>query len=162
MKILYSYRTEEEKNEMAQKLSGHEVVFHQGSLQEGEWSGEVVECLCVFVTSNVGKTEIEKCPNLKLIATRSTGFDHIDTAHAKSKGIVTSNVPAYGSRTVAEFTFALLLDLSRKISLSNKLMKEKKDCDISSLRGFDLNGKTIGVVGTGKIGKNVVKKHWPY
>jgi D-lactate dehydrogenase len=156
MKILYSYRTEEEKNEMSQKLLGHDVVFHQGSLQEGEWSGEGVECLCVFVTSSVGKTEIEKCSNLKLIATRSTGFDHIDVAFTKEKGIAVATVPFYGENTVAEFAFALLLTISRNMRAS---IEKTKEGSFSSegLEGFDLKGKTLGVIGTGSIGKNVIK-----
>lgn len=156
MKILYSYRTEEEKNGMAQKLLGHEVVFHQGSLQEGEWFGDSVECLCVFVTSHVGKEEIEKCPALKLITTRSTGYDHIDTASAKEKGVAVATVPFYGENTVAEFAFALLLTISRNISAS---LERTKTGSFSSdgLEGFDLKGKTLGVVGTGSIGKNVIK-----
>ena len=150
MKILYTYKTEEEKTMMQHALSGHEVVFHEGSLQVGEWSGEGIQCLCVFVTSHVGQTEIDKCPELKLISTRSTGFDHIDTTYAKEKNIAVATVPMYGENTVAEFAFALLLTISRKITAS---IARAKGGSFSSdgLEGFDLKGKTIGVVGTGSI-----------
>ncbi len=158
MKISFFETTAEEKKILLSHLDGVDCDFFEVKLnEENAHLAKESDMVSVFVNSVVSKNVIDNIPNLKFITTRSTGFDHIDTTHTKSKGIVTSNVPAYGSRTVAEFTFALLLDLSRKISLANKLMKEKKDCDISSLRGFDLNGKTIGVVGTGKIGKNVVK-----
>ena len=156
MKILYTYKTEEEKVEMEKNLAGHEVTFHKGSLQDGQWDGEGIECLCVFVTSHVGKDEMEKCPALKLIATRSTGYDHIDTAVAKERGISVATVPFYGENTVAEFAFALLLTISRKVSAS---IARTKSGSFSSegLDGFDLKGKTIGVIGTGSIGKNVIQ-----
>jgi D-lactate dehydrogenase len=96
-------------------------------------------------------------PGLKFISTRSTGFDHIDCEYAESKGIKVSNVPAYGSYTVAEFTFALLLALSRKTCNAFDNLKQGANFNIFSLQGFDLYGKTIGVIGTGKIGKNVAK-----
>src|SRR5581483_1998087 len=72
------------------------------------------EVVGVFINSELRKQQIDALPNLKLITTLSTGFDHIDVAYAKQKGITVTNVPSYGSRTVAEFTFALMLGLSRK------------------------------------------------
>ena len=73
------------------------------------------------------KEIIEQIPNLKFVATRSTGFDHIDREYCKSKGILVSNVPSYGSKTVAEFAFALLLTLSRKIFDATRQLKEEGD-----------------------------------
>lgn len=116
-----------------------------------------VEVISVFTGSMVNKEIINLLPNLKFINTSSTGFDHIDIDYCKEKGIKVSNVPAYGSVTVAEFTFALLLALSRKIYDAYDNLKEDGEFDVTPLRGFDLRGKTLGVVGTGKIGKNVIK-----
>lgn len=113
------------------------------------------EVVSVFVRHEFKKPQIDALPSLKLIATRSTGFDHIDLAYAKEKGIVVSNVPKYGSHTVAEFAFALLLALSRKVVTANRQVQES-DFTTTSLQGFDLFGKTIGVVGTGAIGANSV------
>ena len=116
------------------------------------------DIVCDFTNSLINKSVIDSLPNLKLIATRSTGFDHIDIAYANSKGMKVCNVPAYGSKTVAEFAFALILVLSRKIREAAHLLKKNGDYSISSeLQGFDLENKTLGVVGTGKIGKNVIK-----
>jgi D-lactate dehydrogenase len=116
------------------------------------------EIICIFVNSAVNKNLIDAMPNLKFIATRSTGFDHIDCEYAKTKGINISTVPAYGSHTVAEFAFGLLLTLSRKIREATYALKENGDFTIlENLQGFDLAGKTLGVLGTGKIGKNVIK-----
>ena len=68
-----------------------------------------------FIYSNINADILSNLPNLKYIATRSTGFDHIDVPYCTKHNILVSNVPEYGSNTVAEDTFALILSLSRKI-----------------------------------------------
>ncbi len=114
---------------------------------------EVISC---FIYSQLTKEVINEFLNLKFIATRSTGFDHIDVSYAKSKNILVSNVPEYGSRTVAEHTFALILTLTRKIYQSVNQAKTF-DFDHKNIRGIDLWKKTIGVIGLGRIGIEVVK-----
>ena len=109
-----------------------------------------------FIHSPFSKELLEKLPNLKLIPTRSTGFDHVDLAAAAEHNITVSNVPSYGVNTVAEQAFALLLSLSRKIPESIDRTRES-DFDREGLQGFDLAGKTMGVVGTGRIGYHTVK-----
>ena len=116
-----------------------------------------IETLCVFVTSDVDKKVIDALPNLKHITTRSTGVDHIDVKYAQKKGIVVSHVPGYGEHTVAEFAFALLLTLSRKIFEAYHQVREKGDYSFAHLRGFDLHGKIFGVVGTGCIGAHAAR-----
>lgn len=116
------------------------------------------EIISVFTSSQINKDIIDSLPNLKFLNTSSTGFDHISTTYCQEKGIAVSNVPAYGSVTVAEFAFALLLNLSRKISEARNQLRQSLDFhNIATLRGFDLKGKTLGVVGTGRIGRNVIK-----
>jgi D-lactate dehydrogenase len=68
----------------------------------------------VFVHSAVTRTVLDRLPDLGLVLTRSTGYDHVDLGAAKKRGITVCNVPSYGSRTVAEFTFSLILGLSRR------------------------------------------------
>ncbi|MEI6327557.1 MAG: NAD(P)-dependent oxidoreductase [Candidatus Roizmanbacteria bacterium] len=114
------------------------------------------EAISVFIYSHVTAEIIDKLPKLKLITTRSTGFEHIDTAYAKSKGILVSNVPEYGSNTVAEHAFALILSLSRKV-FPSILQVKNPDFTHTNLTGTDIFGKTIGVVGLGKIGLRVVQ-----
>lgn len=115
------------------------------------------EIISVFVGCAVNKDVIDSFPNLKLITTRSTGFDHIDVAYAKSKGIEVGFVPSYGENTVAEFAFGLILTVSRKIYQGIDRIKETGDFSFDGLEGFDLKGKTLGVIGTGKIGKHLIK-----
>ncbi len=112
--------------------------------------------LSTFIQSKVDKKIIDSLPKLKFITTRSTGFDHIDVDYARSKGIPVSNVPTYGENTVAEHTFALILSIARNLKKSHSRVSEG-DFSIKELMGFDLKGRTIGVVGTGHIGLRVIK-----
>ena len=116
-------------------------------------AAEIVSC---FIYSNLHRQVLEKMKKLKLIATRSTGFDHIDLDYCNKNGIAVANVPAYGEHTVAEHVFALLLSLSRHIP---KAAAQTRDGDFSlhGLRGFDLYGKTMGIIGTGTIGLHVAQ-----
>lgn len=115
-----------------------------------------VEVLSVFVNSRVTEKDFARFPDLRLIATRSTGFDHIDLKAASAKGIQVANVPVYGENTVAEHAFALILSLARNLRKSYFKTREG-DFSLDGLMGFDLNGKTLGVVGTGHIGLHVIR-----
>ena len=112
--------------------------------------------ISTFIYSRITERVLEHLPNLQLIATRSTGFDHIDIEACKKRGIHVANVPTYGENTVAEHTFALILSLSRKIYQAYRQVKEL-NFDFHGLRGFDLKGKTIGIVGCGHIGQHVAR-----
>ncbi len=138
--------------------AGHQLFFTKDKLNKDALPQEKdFDVISVFVGSAVDKEVINSFPNLKLITTRSTGFDHIDSAAAKEKNIAVAYVPGYGDNTVAEFAFALILSLSRKIFEAYDRIKERGLFNFDGLRGFDLNGKTIGVVGTGRIGCYMIK-----
>lgn len=137
---------------------GLEVFFIPGILDKDHIPDDAnYDIISVFVDSRVDSDVISKFPNLKFIATRSTGFDHVDLDAAKSKNIKVSYVPTYGQDTVAEYTFALILSLSRKIFMSYHRVREEGSFSLDGLRGFDLKGKTLGVIGTGNIGRNVIR-----
>lgn len=158
MKIILFEVPKTEQAVLAQLLAGADISFYEEKLNEDNANlAKDAEIVSVFVNSEINKNIIDALPGLKFIATRSTGFDHIDIDYCGTKGIKVSNVPAYGSYTVAEFAFALLLNLSRKVCDAYHNLREGADFNIFSFQGFDLKGKTIGVIGTGKIGKNVVK-----
>jgi D-lactate dehydrogenase len=115
-----------------------------------------LEIIAAFVHSELNKAVLDKLPKLKLIATMSTGFNHIDLEECKRRKIAICNVPVYGENTVAEHTFALILALSRKVvDCVNRTHWGSFRLD--GLRGFDLKDKTIGIVGCGNIGKNVAR-----
>jgi D-lactate dehydrogenase len=113
------------------------------------------ETLSVFIHSRLDPALLEELPKLKLIATRSTGYDHIDLDYCSEKGITVCNVPTYADGTVAEHVFALLLNISHKLTESIDRTR-RGDFSQKGLRGFEIRGKTLGVVGTGSIGANVI------
>ena len=104
----------------------------------------------------INKEILQKLPKLKLITIRSTGFDHIDLKECKKRKIVVCNVPYYGENTVAEHTFALILSLSRNIHKAY-IKTIRHDFSIDDLKGFDLKGKILGVIGAGRIGLHVIR-----
>lgn len=114
------------------------------------------DLLSVFIYSTLTARLLRRLPRLRFVATRSTGFDHIDLAACRKRRMVVSNVPSYGENTVAEHTFALILALSRNIHKAY-VKTIKGDFSLEGLQGFDLKGKTLGVVGGGHIGLHVIK-----
>lgn len=115
-----------------------------------------VEGIVLFIDKDINRKIMRDLPHLKFIATMSTGYDHIDIESAKEFGIKVCNVPVYGASTVAEHTFGLILNLSRKIWKGIDRVKQD-NFSLSDLQGFDLKGKTIGIVGLGNIGKQVAR-----
>lgn len=155
MRILYCAPYDGEKDIVVKALDGHEVIYTDTAVRtEIPEAYRDAEVLSIFVDSIVTKEMIDSMPNLKVIALRSTGFDHVDYAHAQGKGIVVSYVPHYGSQTVAEYAFALMLGLSRKAYAAYDALRSEGSRDVKKYEGFDLKGKTLGVVGTGAIGKH--------
>ena len=151
MKLIYFGQEAWEEQYIKTKLPGVAVVFTLGTLQDATGGDAEAEVLSIFVNSHVGAAEMDKYPKLRLIATRSTGFDHIDVAEAKKRGIAIASVPSYGVNTVAEFAFALILALSRRMCEASARVHTGAFSQ-AGLTGFDLQGKTLGIVGCGHIG----------
>lgn len=146
-----------EKKYFSKALIGQQLEFSSDSLNEKTASlAKNAQAVMVFIASRLTADVLKKMPKLKLIITRSTGFDHIDLKYCQKNGITVCNVPSYGENTVAEHAFALILSLSRNIHQSY-LRTMREDYRIEGLKGFDLHGKTIGVVGAGKIGLHLIK-----
>ncbi|MDR3642553.1 MAG: hydroxyacid dehydrogenase [Candidatus Doudnabacteria bacterium] len=153
MKIGFFETEDWEKLYLETKLAGQELHFFNVA---GNNNFDI-EILSNFIGYPVTKEVLSRFPKLKYVTTRSTGYDHIDLAACAERGIMVSNVPTYGENTVAEFTFALLLALSRKIFPAVKRVREQGLFATDGLQGFDLQNKTLGVIGTGHIGTYVVK-----
>jgi D-lactate dehydrogenase len=115
-----------------------------------------LEVISVFIYSPIDEKMLEKLPRLKMISTRSTGYDHLKLDACRKRNIVVCNVPTYGENTVAEHTFSLILALSRKIIECHERTRSGS-FEVEGLRGFDLKGKTLGVVGSGNIGRHVIR-----
>jgi D-lactate dehydrogenase len=114
------------------------------------------ELISTFIYSELSRGILEQLPSLKLISTRSTGYDHIDMAYCAERGITVCNVPSYGENTVAEHVFALLLALSHRLFEAVERARSGRFSP-EGLQGFDLASKTIGVVGAGSIGRHVIR-----
>src|SRR3989338_9231602 len=126
------------------KMRGFHCKVHSEPIDEKNLEKNA-DVLAVFVEAPVTAKMIEALPKLKMIASMSTGYDHIDMTAAKKRKIPVCNVPSYGENTVAEHAMALILGLTRKLFQSVKRVKEGVS-DFHGLRGTDLKGKTLGVV----------------
>ncbi|MBP9669175.1 MAG: hydroxyacid dehydrogenase [Candidatus Pacebacteria bacterium] len=155
MHIVFDVCEAEERALYEAAFPGHQLTFLETSITEETALPADTEALCVFIASKVPEVVMAQLPQLKLIAARSMGYDHIDAKAARARGITVVSVPSYGVRTVAEFTFALILALSRKVYDAYDRLRSEGTTDVKDFEGFDLAGQTIGIVGTGNIGRNV-------
>ena len=138
---------------------GHEVVFYENRLNEKTAPlTQGFPVACVFVHDDVNANVLEKLAEngTKLVALRCAGFNNVDTQKAKELGIQVVRVPAYSPYAVAEHTVALMLALNRKIYKAYNYVREG-DFSLHGLLGFDMHQRTVGIVGTGKIGAVVAK-----
>jgi D-lactate dehydrogenase len=158
MKIVFFEINQKEKKYIRRRFDKNwNLIFTEEQLTAStKGLAADADIISVFIYSKVDKDIIESSPKLKLIAARSTGFNHIDIKCAKEKGIAVCNVPYYGENTVAEHTFALILALSRNLHKAY-VRTLRNDYSLDGLRGFDLRGKVLGVIGAGSIGMHVIK-----
>ncbi len=137
------------------ELAGHDV-------RAVETLGDVrpdTEVLSVFIYSPIDAKFLAEHPRLKLIVTRSSSLDHLDLPACRERGVAVSSVPESGESTVAEHTFALILALSRRLREVMALSQDvhKKPFSYEAVRGFELEGKTLGIIGMGRIGRRVAE-----
>ena len=121
-----------------------------------------IEVLLVRSATKVRKNLIDSCKSLKIIGRGGVGMDNIDVSYAKNKGIHVINTPAASSSSVAELVFAHLFGCVRSLHLSNREMPLEGDKEFKKLKknysaGVELKGKTLGIVGFGRIGQEVAK-----
>jgi len=157
MKIVI-YEVERWEREKFRDLrADHDLIFVDRPLTTDTKVQHIdAEVISSFIYSQLSADTLKNFPLLKLIATRSTGFNHIDIDYCKSNGIMVCNVPFYGECTVAEHVFGLLLTISHNLTTAINRTR-RGDFTMQGLRGFDLLGKTIGIVGTGRIGQCVIR-----
>ena len=136
-------------------LAGHEIIYFEAPLNEQTINlANGCNAVCVFVNDKLNEPVLKALSILgvKLAALRCAGFNHVDLAAAKENNVAVVRVPAYSPHAVAEHAVALILTLDRKTHKAYNRVKEG-NFSLERLTGFDLNGKTVGVIGTGKIGK---------
>jgi D-lactate dehydrogenase len=137
----------------------HDLNFFEAKLTEKSVAlAEGYPCVCAFVNDKLNENVLKVLSEngTKLIALRSAGYNHINLIVAKELGLKVVRVPEYSPYSVAEHAMALILTLNRKLHKSYNRIREG-NFSLEGLVGFDLHGKTVGVVGTGKIGKAFIK-----
>lgn len=157
MKVVVFEAAEWERSACLRLQPGHEVLCRGEPLtRAGAAAHGEAEAITTFIKSDLSAATLKALPRLRMIATRSTGYDHIDLDYCRAAGITVCNVPDYGDATVAEHAFALLLAVSRKIVEAAERTR-RGDFSQAGLQGFDLAGKTLGVVGAGRIGRHAAR-----
>ena len=151
---MYDISAEEKKDFKELEKIG-KVTYHEDPISQDNIDKDA-EIISMFVSSTVTAEIIKELPKLELIACRSTGFNNVDLDAVKKRKISVANVPTYGEHTVAEFTMSLMLAMTRKL-LTASSQYLRHDTSHEKLHGTDLHGKTLGVIGAGKIGRNVIK-----
>ncbi len=146
-----------EQDYLQKKLSKHRLQFsteysHSADLKPYRTANIV----SIFSTSKLTAAVLAKFPKLKLVAARTTGFDNIDLDYCAKHKIKVVNVPSYGENTVAEQAFALLLHLTRKVADGQRQVKAG-NWSFEGLQGVDLKGRTMGVIGLGRIGAHTAR-----
>lgn len=132
----------------------HELLFTGEKLnRETAHYADGCTAVAIFTSDDASGLVLERLHSsgIRYVLLRSVGFDHVDLAKASSLGMHVANVPEYSPYSVAEQAVAMLMAVNRKLLRSQQLM-ELQDFRIDSLKGFDVHGKTVGVIGTGKIG----------
>ena len=137
----------------------HELTFLEPRLdRQTALLAKDAIAVCVFVNDEVDQATIEVLANLnvRLLALRSAGYNHVDVQAAKNLGIKLVRVPAYSPYAVAEHTVGLILTLNRKLHRAYNRVREG-NFSLEGLLGFDLHDRTIGIIGTGRIGSIFAK-----
>ncbi|MDH5202717.1 MAG: NAD(P)-binding domain-containing protein [Nitrospirota bacterium] len=139
-----------------------EISFHQKSLDiHTAPLVKVVDGIGIFIQSHITQEVLDLLHQLRVIVAMSTGFDHIDLEACKTRNIMVCSVPTYGDNTVAEYAFGLIIALARKFKPTFERV-EKGFFSRTGLMGMDLKGKTLGLIGIGRIGSHMAKFGWAF
>ena len=156
MKIAFFEVKPEEKLFFEEALQMHELFFFEETIDNALLEVQEYELVSVFVHSKVTDEILEKLPKVKYLQTRSTGYDHIKCRLLYKRGLLLSNVAGYGGPAVAEFAFSLLLNATRSAYVAIERTKHD-DLRYDDLKGVELYGKTIGILGLGTIGTQMAR-----
>ena len=152
MRIAFSETEAGEEEFFGKKLEGHQIEFCAGA----DDCATDTEAVSIFINSRIDTRFLDQHRALRLIVTRSTTDDHIQLDACARRGVTVCNVGSYGDHTVPEHIFALILAICRKLRSAMEVSAGRK-FSYAELRSTELNGKTLGVVGTGRIGKQVLR-----
>jgi len=161
---LFSARSYDRDSFTAAGGAGIEFIFVEDRLSsETAAFAQGCDAACLFVNDDAGTASLEALAGLgvKMIAMRCAGYNNVDLRAAAALGLPVVRVPAYSPNAVAEHTIALILALNRRIHRAYNRVRDR-DFSLDGLVGFDLKGKTAGVIGTGRIGGLVARLLWHF
>lgn len=157
MKVIFFEMVDCDKAATGTLAENNEVICESAALTRGNVRAfHDAEIISTAMNSSLDIGLLDEFTGLKLIATRSTGFDQINLDYCRKRGVGVCNVPVYGELTVAEHAFALLLALSRNI-VDSVGATRRGDFALSRRPGFELHDKTIGIIGAGHIGLRAIE-----
>ncbi len=157
MKIAFFEIKEEEKEFFEKELSNEELYFFKETINEVlKEKTYDFEAVSIFVHSTINEDVLNKLPKLKYIQTRSTGYDHIKCLALYKRGIIASNVAGYAGPAVSEFAFSLLLNATRN-TYQAIIRSKNGDFQYLDLKGIELFGKNLGILGLGTIGEKMAR-----
>lgn len=158
--LVFDFKQSEQSFFDSHEFNDYDMSFFEGSLNEKTLKSvslqdkENTEIISLFFTSHVNREVLEAFKKLKIIATRSSGFNHINLEECLEHNVAVTNVKEYGAMTVCQYTFGLIITLVRKIIPALFDMKQMKN-NSENYIGRDLNALTLGIIGTGAIGSRV-------
>jgi D-lactate dehydrogenase len=141
-------------------LEGLKFEIHGPLRTEAELIAAAHDAEILLMRDQFGRVTpavLDACPRVRLIVTRSAGYDHIDLAAARERGVVVCNVPDYGAHMIAELAFGLMLAVARNVCRGHERYRQLRRFDDTGLGGVELYGKTLGVVGAGRIGRHAIR-----
>ena len=146
----------ERLREFAEAAKGDAAIEYFGA----EIPAHISPVILPTVTDRVGRAEIDRLSGLKLIANYGVGYDHIDVAYAKRRGIAVTNTPGVLTAATAELTWALILAVTRRVGEGERMVRAGSwsGWAPTQLRGMSLQGKTLGIMGAGRIGREVGRR----
>ncbi|MCJ7765621.1 MAG: NAD(P)-binding domain-containing protein [Thiovulaceae bacterium] len=156
MKIAFFEAKEKKRLFFESHLKGHELFFFERSIQEVLTKPEEYEVISLGSYSLISDDILNKLPKLRYAQIRATGLDHLDINLLYKRDVMVSNVTGYAGPAVAEFAFSLLLNMTRKTHIALHRSQEENS-NYLDLKGMELFGKTIGILGLGSIGLQMAK-----
>ena len=137
-------------------VHSHEPMSHEELIEKARDKDAIISIL----TNRIDEKFFDACPEIKLVANVAVGYDNIDLAAAKKRGVIVSNTPGVLTETTADLAFSLLMSTARKLGEAEQFLRagKWKRFSLDLLLGTDIHGKTLGIIGFGRIGQSVARR----
>lgn len=160
--LIFDYKKTEQNFFKKNKLDDYDIHFFEESLNENTVNNlpdellEEATVVSIYVTSNINNEVLKKFPNLMILSTRSSGYEHIDIQECCNKKVKVLNVENYDSKAIVQYTFGLMITLIRKILIAERDVREF-NFEYNNYIGRELDKLILGVIGTGNVGSEMCR-----